>query len=97
VKFIACFSLVKGFSEQIVLALSPNNRAVFTGGSLSQAVFSFLCILSCPPRPSKLNKSNDFVTKHPNKKPQVKFVHICRDGPKILLVVVVLRGLASYA
>lgn len=56
--------LVRG----IVLALSPNNPAVFSGGSLSQAAFSFLYVLHCPPRPSKLNKSNDFISKHPNKK-----------------------------
>lgn len=77
-----------------MLALSPNNPAVFTGGSLSQAAFSFLRILNCPLRPTKLNESSDFIMKHPSKKTPVKFIHFYRAATKSLAVIVVLRGLA---
>lgn len=95
--FIAFSSLEKGFSEQIMLAMSPNKSACFILGSLSQAVLSFLQILNCPPRPTKLNKSSDFKTKYPNKKAQVKFVHFYRAASRSLPVIIALRGLAIYA
>lgn len=79
-----------------MLAMSPNKSAGFTQGSLSQAVFSFLQILNCPPRPTKFKKNNYFKTKYLNKKAQVKFLHFYRAASKSLPVIVVIRGLAIY-